>query len=60
MTEERINIEEFLKERDETLLSLDEDRIRAYMKKYDIPAPLDEFSDSIRLRPVQLSVLTPL
>lgn len=32
----RFSMEEFVKERDEALLSLDETKIRAYMKKYGV------------------------
>lgn len=33
---------DFVKERNEALFSLDEDKIKAYFKKYDIPIPEDE------------------
>lgn len=33
---------QFLRERDETLHSLDKERILAYMQKYDIPIPSGE------------------
>ena len=36
-TEERIK--EFVKERNEALFSLDEKKIKAYMKKYCVPEP---------------------
>lgn len=32
----------FIKERDEALLSLDRDKIEAYLRKYQIPIPQDD------------------
>lgn len=39
-TEEKIK--EFVKERNEALFSLDEKKIKAYMKKYCVPEPHNE------------------
>lgn len=36
------DMDEFLKERNEALFSLDKDKIVAYCKKYDVPIPEDE------------------
>lgn len=33
-----MNIEEFIKDRDDALLSLDRDKIEAYMEKYGVPS----------------------
>ena len=38
----RFNPEEFVKERNEALFSLDEKKIKAYMKKYCVPEPHSE------------------
>jgi hypothetical protein len=38
----RMNLKQFLKDRDEALLSLDEQKIRAYSRKYRIPMPANE------------------
>lgn len=35
-------VKKFVKERDEALLSLDKDKIMAFMDKYNIPVPRDE------------------
>lgn len=35
-------LKNFVKERDEALLSLDKDRIQRFMKKYGIPCPENE------------------
>lgn len=32
----------FIKERDEALLSLDRDKIEAYLRKYQVPVPQDD------------------
>lgn len=32
----------FIKERDEVLLSLDRDKIEAYLRKYQVPVPQDD------------------
>jgi hypothetical protein len=37
-----MNIEEFVRERDEALLSMDKEKILAYMKKYGVRLPPDE------------------
>lgn len=38
----RFNMSDFVKERNEALFSLDEDKIKAYFKKYGVPIPGNE------------------
>lgn len=35
-------VKRFIKERDEALLSLDRDKIEAYLRKYQVPVPRDD------------------
>lgn len=35
-------VKRFIKERDEALLSLDRDKIEAYLRKYQVPVPQDD------------------
>ena len=37
-------IEQFVKDRDESLLSLDKEKIKAYCRKYAIPMPKNELA----------------
>lgn len=39
---DKMNIEQYVKERDEALFSLDEKKIRRFMKKYDLVLPDNE------------------
>lgn len=49
------NLNEFVKERNEALLSLDKDRILAYMKKYQVNLPAD--SDKVFWASVHKAIL---
>lgn len=35
-------LEAFMRDRDEALLSLDRDKLEAYFRKYDVPMPADD------------------
>lgn len=37
------SIDNFIKERNEALFSLDKEKIKAYAKKYDVPLPESEY-----------------
>lgn len=39
---DNFNAKQFIKDRDEALLSLDKDKIMAYCKKYGVPIPDEE------------------
>lgn len=38
------DLKDFVKERNEALFSLDEEKIRAYAKKHDVPLPQSELA----------------